>query len=166
MRKSRILTLGKLTAKEIYLILILFPKNKPTSKNYYESSFLKYTFDWKQICLLPCVTTINSCQCNFQYKILQNKLDLNKKPYIFGKSDSLLCSSCHSNGETFIHLLCEYVRVSQLWIELKIFFSNDLDLPLLTSQTAIFHFLALTDKCIFKITNHLLLTFKIYIYKS
>ena len=42
------------------------------------------------------------------------------------------------------------------------FFSTDLNLPLLTPQTAIFGFLAETDKFIVKTTNHLLLIFKMY----
>ena len=42
------------------------------------------------------------------------------------------------------------------------FFSTDLNLPLLTPQTAIFDFLAETDKFIVKTTNHLLLIFKMY----
>ena len=63
-------------------------------------------------------------------------------------------------------MFCECARVSQLWSQLRIFFSTDLNLPLLTPQTAIFGFLVETDKCIFKITNHLLLIFKMYIYKS
>ena len=46
------------------------------------------------------------------------------------------------------------------------FFSTDLNLPLLTPQTAIFGFLAKTDNCILKITNHLLLIIKMYTYKS
>ena len=45
-----------------------------------------------------------------------------------------------------MRLFCEFVRVSQLWSQLKIFFSTDLDLPLLTPQSAIFGFLAETDK--------------------
>ena len=60
----------------------------------------------------------------------------------------------------------ECVRVSQLWSQLRIFFSADLNPPLSTPQTAIFGFLVETDKYIFKITNHLLLIFKMYIYKS
>ena len=56
-------------------------------------------------------------------------------------------------------MFCECVRVSQLWSQLRIFFSTDLNLPLLTPQTVIFDFLAETDKCIFKITNHLLLIY-------
>ena len=95
-------------------------------------------------------------------------LYLYRKLYIFGKIDSPLCSNCFSNDETIVHLFWECVRVSQLWNQLRIFFSTDLNLPLLTPQTAIFGFLAENDKCIFKITNHLLMIFKryIYIYRS
>ena len=68
------------------------------------------------------------------------------------------------------HLFCECARVSQLWSQVRIFFSTDLNLQLLTPQTVpqtvIFGFLAETDICIFKITNHLLLIFKMYMYKS
>ena len=74
--------------------------------------------------------------------------------------DFHLCSICHSNDETVIHLFCECVRVSQLRSHLRIFFSTDLGLPLLTPQTAIFGFLTETDQCIFKTTAHLLLIFK------
>ena len=103
MKNAKILTLDKLTAKEIYSILISSLKNKPTSKNYFQNSFPNWIFDWKQIYLLPRIVTINSYQCNFQYKILHNMLYLNKKLYIFGKIDSPLCSICHSNDETVAH---------------------------------------------------------------
>ena len=116
--------------------------------------------------MLPRIITTNSYRRNFQYKILHNILYLSKKLYIYGKIDSPLCSIYHSNDETVTYLFCECVCVSQLWSQLRIFFSTDLNLPLLTPQTAIFGFLVETDKCIFKITNHLLLIFKMYIYKS
>ena len=116
--------------------------------------------------LLPRIITINSYQRNFQYKILHNILYLHKTLYIFGKIDSPLCSICHSNDETVAHLFCECVRVSQLWSQLRIFFSTDVNLPLLTPQTNIFGFLAEADKCIFKIMNHLLSIFKLCIYKN
>ena len=124
------------------------------AQSYFENSFPNYTFDWKQIYLLPWIITINSFQRNFQYKILHNILCLNKKLCIFGKIDSPLCSICHSNDET-VALFCECIRVNELWSQVRIFFSSDLNLPLLTPQTAIFDFLVETDKCIFKITNHL-----------
>ena len=115
--------------------------------------------------MLPPIITIDSYQGNFQYKILHDLLYLNKKLYIFGKVDSPLCSIYHSNDE-ITHLFCEYVRVRQLWSQLRIFFSTDLNLSLLRPQTAIFGFLVETDKRIFKITNHLLLILKMYIYKK
>ena len=93
-------------------------------------------------------------------------LYLNKKLYIFGKIDSSSYSICHSNDETAAHLFWECVHVSQLWSQLRMFFATDLNLPLLTPQTAIFGLLVETNKCIFKITNHLLVIFKRYICKS
>ena len=62
--------------------------------------------------------------------------------HIFEKIDSPLCSIFHSNNETVAHLFCEFVRVSQLWSQLRIFLSIDSDLPLLTPQTVIFGFIA------------------------
>ena len=43
-KNARILTLEKLTAKEIYSILISSLKNKPTPQSYFENSFPNYTF--------------------------------------------------------------------------------------------------------------------------
>ena len=91
-KNARILTLDKLTSKEIYLVSISSPTNRHTSQNYFENSFPNYSFEWKQIYFLPQIITINSYQCNSQYKILHNILYLNKKLYIFGKIYSPLCS--------------------------------------------------------------------------
>ena len=158
-KNARTLILVKRTKKEIFSILILSLKNKPTSQNYFESLFPNYIIDWRQVCMLSRIITINSYQRNFQCKILHNMLYLNKKLYTFGKIDSPLCSICHSNDESVIHLSCEYVRVSQLWSQLRIFFAADIDLPLLSPQTVIFDLLAETDKCIFQ--NHEPSTFNI-----
>ena len=79
-------------SKEICSIFTSSLKNKPTSQNYFESSFLNYTFKWKQIYLLPGIITIDSYQRNFQYKLLHDTQYSNKKLYITGKIDSSLCS--------------------------------------------------------------------------
>ena len=55
------------------------------------------------------VVTINSFQCNFQYKILNNILYLNKMLFTFGKINPPLCSFCHSYGETMKHIRMQYV---------------------------------------------------------
>ena len=59
-KNATILTIGKLTAKKIYSILISALKNKPTSQSHVENSFPSYTFDYKQIYLLSQIITINS----------------------------------------------------------------------------------------------------------
>ena len=110
--------LHKLTAKKIDSIFISSLKNKPTSQSYFENSFLNYTSDWKQTYLIVRKITINSYQRNFQCKILQNILYLNRKLFIFGKIGSHLCSICHSSDETVLHLLRECIHVSQLWSQL------------------------------------------------
>ena len=59
-KNATILTIGKLTAKKIYSILISALKNKPISQSHVENSFPSYTFDYKQIYLLSQIITINS----------------------------------------------------------------------------------------------------------
>ena len=62
-------------------------------------------------------------------------------------------------------------RVKWLWSDLVQFLQNNLILPTLTPQTAIFDFLDYTNndsifeknKCV---SNHILLIFKLYMYKS
>ena len=62
-------------------------------------------------------------------------------------------------------------RVKWLWSDLVQFLENNLILPTLTPQTAIFDFLDYTNndsifeknKCV---SNHILLIFKLYMYKS
>ena len=85
-KNATILILDKLTATEIYSVLISSLKNKSTSQNYFENSFPNYTFDWKQFYLLPRIITINSYQGNFQYNILHNILYLNKTAVYFWKN--------------------------------------------------------------------------------
>ena len=48
----------------------------------------------------------------------------------------------------------------------KMFITNYISLPILTQQTAIFGFTNRIENNIYKITNHILLTFKLHIYKS
>ena len=73
--------------------------------------------------------------------------------------------------ETPYHMFYECDRVKCLWSDLVQCFQNNLILPTLTPQTAIFGFLDYTNndsifennKCL---SNHILLIFKLYVYKS
>ena len=168
---SRVITLDKLTSTEIYSILISRAQHKPLSNIYLENLYNDYNIDWTAIYMLPHLITNNTYMRSFQYKILNNVLFLNKKLHTFGIKPSPLCSFCNLYDETPYHMFYECDRVKCLWSDLVQCFQNNLILPTLTPQTAIFGFLDYTNndsifennKCL---SNHILLIFKLYVYKS
>ena len=103
-KNTRVIVLGKLTAGEIYSVLVLSSGNTPTSQKYFGKVFPNENLDWKEIYVLPRIVTINSFQRNFQYKILHNILYLIKMLFNFGKIKAPLCSFCHSYDETIKHI--------------------------------------------------------------
>ena len=160
--KNTIVTvLDKLTAREIYSVLLLSSGNTPTSQKYFGKIFRNKNFDWKKIYILPRVVTINSFQRNFQYKILHNILYLNKMLFTFGKTKTPLCSFCYSYDETIKRIFLECICVKQLWNHLRLFLTNDISLPILTPQTAIFGFINGIENNVYKIKNQIL-----HVYKS
>ena len=108
---------------------------------------------------------------SLQYKILNNVLFLNKKLHTFGIKPSPLYSFCKLYDKTPYHMFYECDRVKCLWSDLVQCFQNNLMLATLTPQTTIFGFLGYINndsileknKCL---SNHILLTFKLYVYKS
>ena len=167
---SRVISLDKLTSTEIYSILISRAQNKPSSNIYFENLYNDYNIDWTAIYTLPRLITNNTYMRSFQYKILNNVLFLNKKLHTFGIKPSPLCSFCNLYDETPYHMFYECDRVKCLWSDLVQCFQNNLILPTLTPQTAIFGFLDYTNndsifennKCL---SNHILSIFKLYVYK-
>ena len=102
---------------------------------------------------------------SFQYKILYNILVLNKKLYLSRITKSPLCSYCNTNDKIPIHLFCERNSTESLWLQLNRHFHSDLKFPVLTPQTAISGIFNDSVSNIHLI-NHILLLFKLYIYKS
>ena len=92
-------------------------------------------------------------------------LFINKKLYLSRITKSPLCSYCNTNDETPIHLFCECNSTKSLWLQLNSHFHSDLKSPELTPQTAI---LGIFNDSVSNIhlINHILLLFKLYIYKS
>ena len=76
--------------------------------------------------------------------------------FTFGKIKTPLCSFCHSYDETIKHIFLECICVKQLWNHLRLFLMNDISLPILTPQTAIFGFINGIENSVYKITNHIL----------
>ena len=142
-KKNRLLTVEKLDSKELYSILISTKLNKPTSQAYFEKLFTLSEQDWKNIYILPRRVTTDTHLRNFQFKILNNILYLNKKLFTFGISDSALCSFCLSEEETAIHIFCNCAHTQSLWNQIIIFFSGNISFQSLTPQTAIFGFLTI-----------------------
>ena len=170
-KDSRVITLDKLTSTEIYSILIPRAQNKPSSNTYFENLYNDYNIGGTAIYTLPRLITNSTYMRSFQYKISNNVLFANKKLHTFGIKPSPLCSFCNLYDETPYHMFYEWDRVKCLWSDLVQCFQNNLILPTLTPQTAIFGFLDYTNndsifennKCL---SNHILLIFKLYVYKS
>ena len=103
------------------------------------------------------------------YNVLNNVLFLNNKLHTFGIKPSPLLPFYNLYDETPYHMFYECDRVKCLWSDLVQCFQNNLILPTLTPQTAIFGFLDYTDSIFEKnkcLSNHILLIFKFYDYKS
>ena len=160
-----LLSVEKLNSKEVYLTKLTCELCKPTSQIYFEKHFNDCVLDWKYIYVLPRNVTSDSYTCYFQYKILNNVLYLNEKLFFFGISETSQCSFCNQNNETIEHLFCHCFVAKALWNDLNTFFENHLSLYDLTPQAAFFGF---TEKDLDNtiLQNHLLLVFKIYLYKS
>ena len=56
--------------------------------------------------------------------------------------------------------------VKELWNHLRLFITNDISLSILTPQTPIFDSINRIENSVYKITNHILLIFKLQVYKS
>lgn len=83
----------------------------------------------------------------------------------FGKTKTPLCSFCKSEDETVLHLFNDCLITKNIWNQVRRFFSSKLDIPIITPQSAIFGFIESKNKNN-QIINHLLLIYKLYVYKA
>ena len=113
---------------------------------------------WKHTKRLLTVTYIASI-----IKLLE--FYLNKTLFQFGKTQSLLCSFCHSEAETTLHVFHKCSVTKIVWNQ-GLFFETGLDFPDLTPQAALFGFISELDNNLNILHNLILLIFKLYIYQS
>ena len=132
--------LSKLNSNELYKIQIIIKYKKPTSQSYFEKIFKNSSLYWKTIYLLSRIATVNTTIRAFKYKLLNNVLFLNKMLYRFGISQDWLCSFSSLEEETPMHIFYSCNHKQILWERLKYYIQNNLDLPSLTSQSAILDF--------------------------
>ena len=139
-RNSRVLTVQKATSKELYWILITTLKLKPTSQKYFEKKFTDLNLDWKEIYMIPRIVSSNTHMRCFQYKVLNNTLFLNKKHFLFKKSNSPLYYFCDEEDETVFYLYFYCPNVRNLGNQLDFYIAEDFSLPPQTLQAAVFGF--------------------------
>ena len=86
-----------------------------------------------------------------------------KKLHNFGRKNTALCSFCNTLEVTPIHIFYCCIHVKSLWEKLQSKFQDDIILPSLTQPAAI---LGLTNETnIYNLLNHILLSFKHYVYR-
>ena len=161
--RSRICSIGKLDSASIYKLLLNNISKPPTSQSFFNGKF-DISHLWKTIYLLPRFTTVDSYTRVFQYKILNNILFLNDKLYLLNLVDNPFCSLCGLAKENVKHLFYECSITQSLWKSLQSRLINHLVLKDLTLQSAVFGFLNEPEDS-FTTTNHILLIFKIFLYK-
>ena len=87
-------------------------------------------------------------------------LYLNKNLFIFGKTDTKLCSFCQLEGETPFELFANCTKTNILWANIKEFFQWKFKTSF-TDSTECHEFSFLeVHQYIFLILNHILLLFK------
>ena len=125
--------------KKLFQCMIKY--KKLTSQSYFEKNFKNSNLDWKTIYLLPRITTVDTTICVFQWKLLNNALFLNKMLYGFEISQDSLCCFCSLEEDTPMHIFYSCNHTQIFWEILKYYIQNNLDLPSLTSQSAILGFI-------------------------
>ena len=162
---TRMLNLARLTCKEFYNIMILKMKENPTSENKItEIINIRDEIKWSDAYTIARKTTIDNYSRSFHFKLSHNILYLNKILNRMHLADTSICSYCHIEDETIVHLFSACQITLNTWLQLKNFFSRNLELPLLTPQSAFLGLYNITDNKI--IINQILLTFKMVIYKA
>ena len=98
---------NRLSSKEIYNFTISQKEEKTSSRLYYWEKSNDNNLDWKNIYLLVHIVTKDSKLFDFQFKLLNTVLYLNKIYSNLGKIGSPLHSFCNSKDETTYHLFYE-----------------------------------------------------------
>ena len=122
-----------LESRELYCIISSWRNNKPKSQIYFEKNFDLRELDQK--------VTTNLYFRSFQYKIINNIMYLNEKPFDFGLFTPPSSSHCNFFSENITHLFCDCATTQCLSKKLCLKLKDDLTLPLLIPQVDIFGFL-------------------------
>ena len=101
--------------------------HQSTSQKYSDNLLSNIELPWKEVFLTAREVTADSHFRCFNYKITNNVLYLNKKLFQFRKTQSPLCTFCHTEAETILHVFHKCSVTKILWNQLLVFFETDLD---------------------------------------
>ena len=135
---------------------------RPTSEKTLQRILNFENINWSKIYKIGGEVTIDTYSRMFNFKLNHNILYLNKTLTRMGILNNSFCSFCNVVDESQIHLFCECHVATEIWKELKFHFTNVINLPDLTPQSAFFGFFDIDDNKI--IINHILLFFKMTLY--
>ena len=163
-KNGKLFPINMLNTRFFYNIFIDKISIAPTSQRYFDRLFGP-ELKWDKIYTVPHLVTIDTCARIFQFKLSHNTLFLNSRLFHLGHSASSLCSLCQNSNETPSHFFSEYQITANLWNELTMYFSPSIELNPLTPQSAILGFFGGNNDS-FLIRNHILLIFKLCLYKN
>ena len=83
--------------------------------------------DWPFYYTLPMKLTLDTKLQYFQQKILHRIITTNPKLVIFKIKESSMCSFCHKEKETILHLFWECTIVRPLWVHLGKWLKDNCD---------------------------------------
>ena len=153
-----------ISCKSMYDKLLKKIQTQPTSIKYWEEKFGSHLdkINWKEICLLPRSSTIESYTRTFQYKIINNALFLNRKLFKMGLMDSPTCSFCRLLDEPPVHFFCQCGVTVELWSKRQNWLSLHLILPELDLKNALLGYTqsSCENRIRVKLINHIILIFK------
>ena len=163
--KEQLMSIGTIRTKEFYDLLISKIFKQPSSQKTIARKLNVEISNWKEIYTLLRKITHDSYSRIFQYKILNNILYLNKHLHQFKIVSTPLCSLCSSVNETVFHLFGECLSTIKLWkIVQKWSTTVGLVLPDLNAKDSVLGFL--TTKGTLILENHVLLIFKMFLYRN
>ena len=117
-KPNSLFSIEKFGSRELYCIINSSRNSKPMSQIYFEKKFDSKELDCRVICTLPRKVTTNTYLRSFPYKILNNILYLNEKPFEFRLSTTLSCSFCNYFGENITNIFCDCTTTQCRWKKL------------------------------------------------
>ena len=129
-----------MTSKEFYNIMLTKLSTRSTSEKTLQRILNFENINWSKIYKIGGEVTIDTYSRMFNFKLNHNILYLNKTLTRMGVLNNSFCSFCNVFDESPVHLFSECHVATEIWKEVKFHFTNVINLPDLTPQSAFFGF--------------------------